>query len=61
MSPAFLKTPDAAAYLGLSPRTLEYWRFDGKGPRYSRLGRAVVYAVADLDEFARANAVGGGA
>ena len=61
MSPAFLKTPEAAAYLGLSPRSLEYWRFKGKGPRYSRLGRAVVYAVADLDEFARENAVGGGA
>lgn len=61
MSPAFLKTPKAAAYLGRSPRTLEYWRCEGKGPRYSRLGRAVVYAVADLDEFARANAVGGGA
>lgn len=61
MSPAFLKTPEAAAYLGLSPRSLEYWRYRGKGPRYSRLGRAVVYAVADLDEFARANTVGGGA
>ena len=61
MSPAFLKTPDAAAYLGLSRRTLEKWRSDGKGPRYSCLGRAVVYAVADLDEFARENAVGGGA
>jgi len=61
MSPAFLKTPEAAAYLGLSPRSLEYWRYRGKGPRYSRLGRAVVYAVADLDEFARENAVGGGA
>lgn len=61
MSPAFLKTPEAAAYLGLSPRSLEHWRYKGKGPRYSRLGRAVVYAVADLDEFARANAVGGGA
>lgn len=61
MSPAFLKTPEAAAYLGLSRRSLEYWRYRGKGPRYSRLGRAVVYAVADLDEFARENAVGGGA
>ena len=63
MSPAFLKTPDAAAYLGLSPRTLEKWRGAGKGPRYSRLGRSrsVVYAVVDLDDFARARLVGGGA
>lgn len=61
MSPAFLKTPDAAAYLGLSRRTLEKWRGAGKGPRYSRLGRSVVYAVSDLDDFARARAVEGGA
>lgn len=61
MSPAFLKTPEAAAYLGLSRRTLEKWRATGKGPRYSRLGRSVVYAVADLDDFARARTVGGGA
>lgn len=61
MSPAFLKTPDAAAYLGLSRRTLEKWRSAGKGPRYSCLGRSVVYAVADLDDFARARLVGGGA
>lgn len=61
MSPAFLKTPEAAAYLGLSRRTLEKWRATGKGPRYSRLGRSVVYAVADLDDFARARTVESGA
>lgn len=61
MSPAFLKTPEAAAYLGLSPRSLEFWRYKGKGPRYSRLGRSVVYAVSDLEDFARARTVESGA
>ena len=61
MSPAFLKTTEAAGYLGLSRRTLEHWRYQGEGPRYSRLGRSVVYAVTDLDDFTRARAVGGGA
>lgn len=51
---------EAADYLGLSPRTLEKWRTQGRGPRYSRPGRRVVYRVADLDAYLEATAVGGG-
>lgn len=53
-------TAGAAAHLGLSPRTLEKWRTQGRGPRYSRPGRRVVYRVADLNHFLEATAVGGG-
>ena len=47
-----LRTPDAASYLGLSASTLEKLRIAGGGPRFVRLGgRAVGYAVEDLDAW----------
>ncbi|HEY9367518.1 helix-turn-helix domain-containing protein [Streptomyces sp.] len=46
-----LKTPEAATYIGVANRTLENWRNRGKGPRYIRAGRAVVYRIRDLDAF----------
>lgn len=48
----FLRTPDAAAYLSLSPRTLEKHRTYGTGPAYRKLGGRVVYSVEDLDAWA---------
>jgi hypothetical protein len=50
--PQYLKTPDAATHLGLSPRTLEKHRCYGTGPVYRRLGGRIVYAIADLDAWA---------
>ena len=58
---ALLSTRDAAAYLALSPRTLEKWRTRGVGPAYSRIGRRVVYRLDDLDKLVAAGVVGGGA
>ena len=49
--PALLRETDAAAYIGLSVRTLRRWRFIGKGPTFRKLGSAVRYAVADLNGF----------
>ena len=46
-----LRTPAAAKYLGLSPRTLEKMRLTGDGPQYYKLGRAVVYDTYDLDRW----------
>ncbi len=53
----YLRTPDAARYLGLSGRTLEKHRTYGTGPAYRKLGGIVVYAVADLDAWAARGAV----
>ncbi|MDR1083888.1 MAG: helix-turn-helix domain-containing protein [Deltaproteobacteria bacterium] len=53
-----LNTIDAAAYLGgLSPGTLEVWRSLGKGPRYLKIGRRVIYETRDLDDFAASKIV----
>ena len=47
---AYLRTTDAAKYLGLGKSTLERKRFDGSGPIFRKLGgKAVVYATDDLD------------
>lgn len=47
-----LKTPEAAAYLGIAAATLETWRCRGGGPKYRKVGkRAVRYAPADLDAW----------
>ena len=56
-SPQFLKTPDAAARLGLSPRTLEKHRCYGTGPNFHKLGGRVVYSIEDLQAWANRGAV----
>ncbi|MBL8544342.1 MAG: helix-turn-helix domain-containing protein [Hyphomonadaceae bacterium] len=47
----FLRARDAARHIGLAEKTLANWRSAGKGPRFSRLGRAIIYARDDLDRF----------
>ena len=48
MPPRYLRTPEAARFVGLSIRTMEKHRIYGTGPRYSKLGGRVVYRVEDL-------------
>lgn len=50
-----LTTAQAAELLGgLSPKTLNKWRFTGDGPKYKKIGGAVRYSVADLQAFVEA-------
>lgn len=48
----YLNCEQAGAHLNLSPRTLEKLRTIGGGPRFRKLGRRIVYKVADLDSWA---------
>ena len=48
----YLRTSEAARFLGLSGRTLEKHRSYGTGPIYRKLGGRVVYAVTDLQAWA---------
>ena len=41
----------AAAYCGSTKSTFEKYRLTGEGATYSKLGRVVVYDVADLDAW----------
>jgi helix-turn-helix protein len=47
--------PEAAAFLRVEPQTLANWRSKGIGPVYARIGRRVVYTLADLIAFVHAN------
>lgn len=47
-----LSPQEAARFLGLSQRTLAKYRVVGGGPVYLKLGRRVVYALADLEDWA---------
>ena len=51
LPPRYLRTPEAARFIGLSGRTLEKHRTDGTGPRYSKLGGRVVYRLEDLQAW----------
>ena len=50
----YITTAQAAAYLGLSPRTLESYRCRGGGPPYYDLGGVVRYLLSDLVKWASA-------
>jgi hypothetical protein len=50
-----LRTPQAAAYIGLSASTLEKLRLHGGGPAYYKSGpKIVLYETADLDAWLHA-------
>ena len=52
--PRYLDTCQAAEMVGMSPRTLEYYRTTGQGPAYFKLGGRVRYAVEDIERWVRA-------
>lgn len=39
----------------ISPRTLEQWRWQGRGPKYLKIGGRVVYRLEDVEAFEAAN------
>lgn len=56
LPPRYLRTPEAARFVGLSIRTLEKHRIYGTGPRYFKLGGRVLYAVEDLQSWVQSAA-----
>ena len=51
MPPRYLRTEEAARFLGLSVRTLEKHRTYGTGPTYRKVGGRVLYTVRDLEAW----------
>ena len=47
----WLRTPEAAAYIGHGKSTLDKLRVTGGGPPFVKRGAAVVYDRADLDRW----------
>jgi hypothetical protein len=52
---AALTTPEAASYLNIKPATLCQWRWNGRGPKFCKIGRSVRYMPHHLDEFLSEN------
>ena len=46
-----LKEADAATILNVRVTTLRRWRWIGRGPYFHKIGAAVRYDPADLEEF----------
>ena len=49
------RTPEAAAYCGSTKSTFDKLRVSGTGPRFVKLGRAVMYDEVELDAYMAAN------
>ena len=54
MSVVHFDQSELAARWRISPRTLEQWRWRGKGPQFLKLGGRVVYRLSDIEEFEQA-------
>ncbi|TDC35910.1 DNA-binding protein [Kribbella albertanoniae] len=48
---------EAADYLKVGCSTMKRWRLRGEGPRYAKVGKAVRYREADLDEYVKGQLV----
>lgn len=48
-------TPVTAARIGVAKNTLELWRMQGRGPKFVKVGRRVMYRVSDVEAFLDAN------
>ena len=51
VSEEFLNQKQLARRWGLSPRTLERWRCQGRGPDYLKLVGRVSYRLSDVEAF----------
>lgn len=49
--PRTMTAPQAAEYVGVSKTMMDDFRSKGGGPRYIKIGRRVLYDVADLDAW----------
>lgn len=47
--PEYFDVHAAAAYLSVTRKQLEHWRYRGGGPEFSKIGRHVRYRRTDLD------------
>ena len=48
----YMSTRDVAAFLGLSPRTLDRYRVSGDGPDFHKFGNRARYLRADVESWA---------
>ncbi len=50
---------EAAALIGVKPRTLDRWSTENKGPVFRRVGRLRRYRLDDIERFISSRPTGG--
>ncbi len=56
---ALLDERDVVRWIRVSVATLRYWRGEGKGPRYRKVGQLVRYAPSDVQDWLNRRPAGG--
>lgn len=51
MTDHYLREDELAIRWGISPRTLEKWRADDRGPAYHRIGATILYSPGDILDY----------
>ena len=51
MQPIFLTPRALADRWETKPRTLSQWRWNGRGPKFLKMGRHVLYRIEDVEAF----------
>jgi hypothetical protein len=47
----FVADTVAGPLIGTTAATMRRWRYEGRGPRYTKVGSSVRYRIADLERF----------
>ncbi len=56
-APKFLGRREVAKMYGLSPKWLANLASEGKGPKYRKLGKKVLYRVEDFEKWVKENSI----
>lgn len=51
MADQMLNTERTAEHIGVSPKTIRRWRYEGTGPPAHKVGAAVRYRRSDIDAW----------
>ncbi len=51
MKDILLTPQDLAKRWNLEPNTLGQWRWNGRGPKYLKINRSILYRLEDIEEF----------
>lgn len=55
MQKIYYSPKELAELWGISENTLRKWRWEGKGPRFVKLGARVAYRKADIEHYSQSN------
>lgn len=56
----FMRESEVAIFLGVSTKSLQKWRWQGRGPRFAKFGSNVRYALDDVKDYAEKSMVNTG-